>query len=178
MSSPEPTSAVPFAEESRLCLSCGLCCSGTVYSAIPLDADETELAQRAGFKLAPNAEGALEACQPCPQLEGTACRLYGSWRPRACGAYACRLLLAVRAGDMEPDRAVAEVARIKALIARHLPDHANRPLRELVSEAADLTRRGAITPDRAQLVVAVGAVNLEIDRVIRHPDQKTFGRTS
>ena len=172
MSPLPPAASEP--DESRVCLSCGLCCSGTVYSVIPLEAGEEARAAASGFALVRDADGERGAAQPCPQLQGTACRLYGGWRPRACEDYACRLLGALRRGELSEDEAMARIARLKAMIAQHLPDSGGRSLRALVSEAAELTRRGAIDPDEARLVVAVGAVNLEIDRVIRHPGQSTF----
>lgn len=174
MASPQPPSSVSESDESRLCLSCGLCCSGTAYSAIPLEADELERAGTAGFTIRPDAEGAPEAAQPCPQLQGTACRLYGQWRPRACIDYACRLLVALRAGEIGADEALAKVARIKALIDERLPETEGRSLRELVAEAEALTRAGAITAQNAVLLVTIGAINREIDRVIRFPSQSTF----
>jgi len=72
------------------------------------------------------------------------------------------------------DGALAEVARLKALIAARLPQTAGRPLRELVIEAAEKTRAGAITPENARLIAEVGVVNREIDRVIRYDHQGTF----
>lgn len=166
----------PEADASRLCLACGLCCAGAVYAQIPLDGDEAGRAQVAGFTLDHDEAGALFAAQPCPQLQGTACRLYGGWRPRACVDYACRLLEAVRAGDATVDEAVAAVARIKALIATHLPDVEPGALRAMVSEAAALAANGPVPADRARRMLAIGAVNREIDRVIRHPGQGTFRR--
>jgi len=47
-------------------------------------------------------------------------------------------------------------------------------LRELVIEAAERTRAGAITPASARPMLEVGAINREIDRVIRYPHQGTF----
>ena len=172
---PRPAAAVTGEDESRLCLSCGMCCSGTLHAAIALDHDEPERAERAGFALVPDPDdGSVGAAQPCPQLEGTACRLYGGWRPRACGAYACKVLTGLRGGELSTDEAVALIAAIKARIAQLLPDMGERPLRALVGEAAELTRSKAITPENAAWIMAVGAVNREIDQKIRRPGQSSF----
>jgi len=166
---------VTGADESRLCLSCGLCCSGTVFSTITLDSDEPGRAEQAGFTLVRDpASGSLGAAQPCPQLEGTACRLYGAWRPRACGGYACKVLEGLRGGALSTEEALAQIARIKARIAQLLPAMGERSLRELLAEAAELTRSKAITPENAAWIMAIGAVNREIDQTIRHPGQSSF----
>jgi len=172
---PRPATAVTGADESRLCLSCGMCCSGTVFSTISLDGDEPDQAEQAGFTLVPDPEdGSIGAAQPCPQLEGTACRLYGGWRPRACGGYACKVLDGLRGGALSTEEAMAQIAGIKARMAKLLPDMGGRSLRELVAKAAELTRSKAITPENAAWIMAIGAVNREIDQKIRQPGQSSF----
>jgi len=152
-----------------------MCCAGTVHSVLALHPDEAIQAREAGFDVtADGGDGQPYAALPCSHLDGTACTIYDQWRPRTCAGYHCRLQLALRDGEVSLDGALAEVARLKALIAARLPQTAGRPLRELVIEAAEKTRAGAITPENARLIAEVGVVNREIDRVIRYDHQGTF----
>lgn len=151
-----------------------MCCAGTIYSVIPLREGEADKARAAGMAVSLDDEGQHCAALPCPHLDGTACRIYGDWRPSTCGDYFCKLQVGLRDGEVSLDEAMAEVGRLKEMIAARLPETANRTLRELVIEAAELTRGGDIDADKARLIVQVGVVNREIDRVIRYPHQGTF----
>jgi len=154
-----------------------MCCAGTVHSVLALHPDEAETAAAAGFNVTlDGGDGQPCAALPCQHLDGAACTIYDQWRPRTCADYYCRLQVSLRDGAMSLDGALDEVARLKALIATRLPQTAERPLRELVIEAAETTRTGAITPDAARLIVEVGVVNRELDRVIRYDHQGTFQR--
>lgn len=151
-----------------------MCCAGTIHSLLPLDSAEVDRAAASGFTVMADHEGLPAAALPCRHLSGTACTIYQEWRPSGCDAYMCKLQKRMAAGDIDLEAAMAEVARLKEMIAQRLPEAANRPLRELVIEAAAITRSGSVPADKARMVIMVGAVNREIDRVIRYPFQGTF----
>lgn len=88
-----------------LCLSCGLCCDGSLFWAVELEAGE---AVPGGA----DAKGRLP--QPCSFHDGGACAIYAA-RPGQCRAFTCRVLQTVLEGGR--DRAWAQ-ARIEAM--RHL----------------------------------------------------------
>ena len=170
----DPEKGPALSPANELCLACGMCCAGTIYSVLPIGQDEVEASRAAGMTISAGHEGEPAAALPCPHLNGTACGLYDQWRPRTCGEYMCRLQQRMGAGEIGLTAAKAEVARLKELIADRLPETAHRPLRELVIEAAALTRAGPIPPEKARMVMMVGAVNREIDQVIRYAFQASF----
>lgn len=88
-----------------LCLGCGLCCDGSLFWAVELEATERGLSEA-------GAAGSLS--QPCRHHLGGACAIYAG-RPHQCRGFRCRVLQAVEAGSR--DAAWAE-ARIEAM--RHL----------------------------------------------------------
>jgi Fe-S-cluster containining protein len=111
---------VPSAE-SRLCTSCGLCCTGALHDEATLNWDEIEPAAAIGL---PVRQGTTQPsfALPCPKLEGATCTIYGV-RPRVCARYACRLLEQVREGRTLQSAlpVVAEARRLAAELAEALP---------------------------------------------------------
>ena len=91
----------------RLCVQCGLCCDGTLFTHVALTPDE---AARLGFP------GVLR--QPCPKL-GSDCRctVYES-RPKGCARFVCMLGRALEDGEVGLEEAVSKVEEMKALRGR------------------------------------------------------------
>jgi hypothetical protein len=104
-------SAHPAARGGDLCRACGLCCDGTFYNHVVIEAD--------GLRHLPLVRKADETHLrlPCPAHRGDHCATYAS-RPQRCGNYHCRVLDRVEAGDLELDAAVDIVMQVKALAAR------------------------------------------------------------
>jgi hypothetical protein len=108
--------------ESEICVSCGLCCDGTLYHKArsgPGDTDESFIAigltpidrssgEKAGFQL------------PCPHFTGL-CSIYASPRPWTCGDYRCRLLKSVEKGKYSVTEAQQIVRETKAMRETLLP---------------------------------------------------------
>lgn len=102
MSAPSP--------ETSLCLACGFCCDGTLFNRVPLlEAEVPTLKVRLEV-----VEGQHHARQPCPALDGTACRVY-SERPLTCRRYRCLLLEAHEATEVSLAGAVSIVEQTRAL---------------------------------------------------------------
>ncbi len=80
---------------STVCRACGLCCDGTLFTAVPLTAED-----RTGVFV-----GATRLTQPCRHLEGRCCQVYGQ-RPLACRRFDCNLLHALRDGEVTTDGAL------------------------------------------------------------------------
>ena len=100
-------------ERSSLCLSCGLCCQGVLHDLVPLDDDELE---RAGRLRLPVVESPLRLAfrLPCPRLDERRCTVYAE-RPRTCASYACDLLRAYGAGEVDEAEAHRRIQRVRAL---------------------------------------------------------------
>lgn len=87
----------------RLCLECGLCCDGTLFTHVALTGEEQ---QRLGL-------GVIR--QPCPQLgDGCRCRVYAQ-RPKGCARFVCMLGRAIEDGEVGHDEAVALVREAQGL---------------------------------------------------------------
>jgi hypothetical protein len=128
VSSAEVSSAEPDAEDepsavsdedaSRLCLSCGICCSGALFEIVELDPGED---RRVGKHLpvlqhATTPHGHFEL--PCPGHDRSrGCTLYGD-RPRTCAGYACNLLRDLRRGEVDLEAALRTAAELRTLLDR------------------------------------------------------------
>lgn len=89
-----------------LCLSCGLCCDGSLFWAVPVDPDEDAPAPL-------DANGWLR--QPCACFDG-ACTVYGS-RPSECRTFDCRVLQTVQAGRRDDAWAREQIAGMRRVLA-------------------------------------------------------------
>jgi hypothetical protein len=93
-----------------LCLTCGFCCDGTLFDRTPL-AEQDDPSLRVSLEV---LDGQHHGVQPCPALEGVACRVYEK-RPLTCRRYRCLLLEAHEAGEVSFDGAAQLVAQTRAL---------------------------------------------------------------
>lgn len=92
---------------SALCLSCGLCCDGSLFWAVELEPDD-----RVPGGAAPGARLA----QPCAFHSDGVCGVYAT-RPAQCRAFVCNVLRAVQEGAREPAWGRARIAEMRHLLA-------------------------------------------------------------
>ncbi len=105
-------------ESESLCVSCGLCCDGTLFSFVPITTSELPWAERLRLPMMPRHQAFLLRC-PC--LDGTRCGEYLE-RPGSCRTYRCKLLKRLDAGETTLEDALAKVATTKALCQAAFPD--------------------------------------------------------
>ena len=103
-------------ELSMLCQSCGMCCDGSLFDFVRLAPGEAGTARKQRLRV---IRGGQAVAQPCVALSAgqhRACSVYEG-RPRACGAFVCRLYERHRSegGDLEPR--LAAVQRTRALLS-------------------------------------------------------------
>lgn len=94
------------ASAGHLCLSCGLCCDGSLFWAVPVERGEN-------VPVPLDAEGRLR--QPCARFNG-ACTIYAD-RPSACRSFDCRVLQTVQAGRRDEAWARAQIADMRRVLA-------------------------------------------------------------
>lgn len=111
-----PDPAIPESAASTLCKSCGLCCTGHLFSRTKLRAAELNSAQELGlnvFRSHPNERG---FSQPCPLWQGQ-CTVYGSPQyPRYCQTYKCKLLKELLAETTSLPEALTTIEDAKQMI--------------------------------------------------------------
>lgn len=115
-----------------LCLSCGICCDGTLFSNAPVNAAEPiKEFRRMGLPIEQSAAGRFSWPLPCSQFNNGKCQIYDSSipKPRTCSAFRCSLLRNVetRKTALPDARRIVQSAlrmrsRIRSLWGKHCPD--------------------------------------------------------
>lgn len=159
--------------ESRLCLSCGLCCDGTLYEDAKIREDEVADVERIGLKTGRNAEGHATFLFACSYLDGACCSRYDQWRPSVCGKYFCRVQEKARRNELAEDQAferIAKARRLAADVKAALP--AGMPIVEARHLFARLAaRQPDLSPEEAQFVVKMFVLERFLDAEFRKPNK-------
>jgi Fe-S-cluster containining protein len=95
-----------------LCLKCGLCCDGTLFTHVALTVPEAERL-KGRVELQSNEQAGVLR-QPCSALERCKCTVYAD-RPQGCARFVCMLGAALSDGEVGFDEASAVVAQAQAL---------------------------------------------------------------
>ena len=121
--------ATGSAAEQDLCISCGLCCDGSLFWAVPVGPEEV-------VPVPLDPERRLR--QPCPRFDGR-CTVYAE-RPAGCRSFDCRVLQTLRAGLRDRAWADGEIAQMRRVLAEL---HTLLPGREpsIYRRAADFLAR-------------------------------------
>ncbi|HVW22785.1 MAG TPA: YkgJ family cysteine cluster protein [Opitutaceae bacterium] len=165
-----------FAE--TLCRACGLCCDGTLFDLVKLEAGDDARELRAlglPVALSRGRQPVARFPQPCAALcQDRSCRVYAS-RPRQCRTFECGVLKAAKAGRLDGDAALRLVkqARRRAdrvrLLLRDLGDaEEHRPLGERFHRVSERLESGQPAPEQkakyADLSLAVHHLKLQACR--------------
>mgnify|MGYP000214895009 CR=1 FL=1 len=102
------------AQDGRsLCTSCGICCSGKLFSYVDISKEEAN--QLANLGMDVYGEKSKNFKQPCTSFGSSGCSIYSS-RPAVCRKYQCRLLKDVIKGARALDEAMqtVEITKVQA----------------------------------------------------------------
>jgi uncharacterized protein len=132
---------------SSLCVGCGLCCDGTLFSHLAaLGEDDLGLPLRLlGVRLIVEADPPAFAL-PCPAVADGRCTVYDRHRPRACHEFNCDLVHAVEAGTLTPAAAREVIAATRTLRDRVRAGDAPAAALDAEVEAHFLRSRRAAVP--------------------------------
>jgi uncharacterized protein len=133
-------------DPARLCVPCGLCCSGVLFAWLPVSPEERWRIEGRGLPVFQNKLGPALTL-PCAARTDNGCGIYAD-RPSVCVEYSCRLLKDCLEGRITLDRAVAIVADVKTALAYaecHLAGE--DPRRTIWDRAEGRARRHAADPD-------------------------------
>lgn len=100
--------------DKSICIGCGLCCDGTLYSFGVADARDEAPASAIGLQIV-DIDGKRGFLQPCAQFSCGQCRVYES-RPPVCRGYRCALLDSVNNGTIMSDEARRKIVKAKDLV--------------------------------------------------------------
>ncbi|WP_339924570.1 hypothetical protein [uncultured Cyclobacterium sp.] len=98
-----------MSDSSNICLSCGICCDGTLIGFVQLDPEEVPRVK--AFMEIEDEKGNGFFLQPCKKF-CDACTVY-SKRPSQCASFECGLLKSVDQKELEFDSAVEMVKVVK-----------------------------------------------------------------
>ncbi|MCP4337727.1 MAG: hypothetical protein GY799_02305 [Desulfobulbaceae bacterium] len=91
-------------DEERLCQSCGLCCTGVMFSEVPLhETDDCELLQNLGIDIQLH-DGKKSFSLPCQHHDESSCKIYAD-RPGVCVGFRCCLLKDLHTGKIDLQQA-------------------------------------------------------------------------
>ncbi len=97
-----------------LCLTCGLCCDGTLFSGMPMNpGDEVAPLKAVGINVVSDNDFTVLK-QPCAAHKNCTCAVYAN-RPQACRAYKCKLLKRFERDDTSQQRALEIITKVKSL---------------------------------------------------------------
>lgn len=106
-----------MSDMDSICLQCGICCDGTLFSGVVLQPkDNAQKLKARGLPLRRLATGARFS-QPCAALTGCRCEIYTD-RPQHCRRFECVVLQEQLAGRLSTKSALTIIRRAKRLAGR------------------------------------------------------------
>lgn len=153
-------------EADALCRTCGLCCSGHLFSWVQIKAVEIAHLQKLGLTVIQPVKNKSGFTQPCPMWDGE-CSIYQSENyPSGCRSFNCKLLREVLNESISLSRALRIVKRTKekiGVVEKLLPSSSQVNFRERVVEyLSHLDRSTELTVAERELQTQLGDVLNEI----------------
>ncbi len=168
---------------TNVCVHCGMCCDGTMYGTVDLDAnDQLHVIETAGLKLTTENEVTFFR-QPCTAFGGGRCSIYDG-RPSVCRWYRCLLLRRVEAGEIAGDDARALVAstismrdRVRSGLMAYLGTEDREPLqslyRRMLAKLETEPDPAAARREHGELLFSVVALRVILAREFEPRDSKS-----
>jgi Fe-S-cluster containining protein len=153
-----------------LCLECGLCCNGVLFTDVRLQAgDDAKRLTDLGIQVSKG----VRFKQPCSALQGCECRIYAA-RPGHCRNFECLLFGKVKRGEIGVEdsrqivrRARAAVARVEELLAKLGANDKHLPLRKRFQTQVKKMERGEAGRKEAELFAELTVVYHELTVLLR-----------
>ncbi len=103
-----------MSDPTNICLSCGLCCDGTLIGFVQLESEELSPVRKL-MEIEETGENGMFFL-PCNELGCNGCNIY-SQRPKACRNFECGVLKSVEKKELTFDKAteVIEVVKLKKI---------------------------------------------------------------
>jgi hypothetical protein len=149
-----------------------MCCDGSIFANAPVESGEEQSMLSAGLDLF-ERDGKTYFHQPCPQSQGGRCAIYQT-RFHICRTFQCKLLSAVKRGEIDLPEARQKIDVARDLIAQAValePQAASHRERNIVRArlAKDLTNTdGAVADQSRQSLLRLVALEAFLDRWFRN----------
>lgn len=101
-------------DDVELCMACGLCCDGTLFSFVPLNDADTPSSLEVEISIN-DENGKLSFAQPCNLYSPRGCAKYAN-RPTACREFHCYLIEAYRRRDIASSDVRATIGQARQLM--------------------------------------------------------------
>lgn len=125
---------MPESQSQNLCKSCGLCCSGHLFSWVRLNANELDKVEKLGLRVIRNDPRQRGFLQPCPVWKSGVCTVYESPDyPSSCRKYKCVVLRKLQDEEIDfPDamNQIKETLNLIREVESLLPDSSVISFRE------------------------------------------------
>lgn len=162
----------PIEATTRLCLECGLCCNGVLFSDVELQPGDDVRRLRAlslPVEMKRGARGPRRFPQPCAALcADNCCRIYAE-RPSRCREFECGVLKEVVADRLEPAAALRLIrqareraGRVRELLRQLGDAEEHLPLSTRFRRARRRLEGGAVDEAEAELF---GELTLAVHRL-------------
>ncbi|HEX9932649.1 MAG TPA: YkgJ family cysteine cluster protein [Allosphingosinicella sp.] len=162
-------------DASALCVSCGLCCNGVLFTNARAEPHEVPAVEAAGLAVSQVGER-LQFALPCRHLDDGSCGIYEQ-RFTKCRTFRCALLKRLDSGEVRLDEAQATVTRAKQMVARVAaldPAAAQAATRAKQRAAGADGAPGADPAARRRLWTESLALDMFLDRMFRNRSMVRF----
>ncbi len=162
---------------SSLCKSCGLCCDGSMFVGVHLQAgDSAPALKQLGFRIQHKKKYDFFN-QPCSAFKNNCCAVYTA-RPVRCRVFECQQLKRLFQGETTEDEALKKIkeaqsmiAVIKKLLYKLGPTNSKKPLlqqyQQIISTPVDPSTEKKIAEERALLDQALLQLNAFFNQEFR-----------
>ena len=162
-------------DATDLCVSCGLCCNGVLYSNIKVQPDEVERLEAAGHPVEQVGER-LQFHPPCHHHQEGRCTIYAT-RFMKCRTFRCALLKRFDTGQLPLTDALAAVDQAKKMVARiaALAPDLTLLSNRVAFRQVEPPKPASLDAARAKIWVESMALDMFLDRTFRNRPVVTFG---
>src|SRR4051794_40492279 len=126
-------------ELEALCRSCGLCCDGSLFGRVTLEAEEVRGARALHLHVLERGNAFEQPCSALSTLDDRcACSIYEG-RPRACRAFTCRLYDRHRREGGPLEERLEAVRAVRALLQSLATTRDDEARRSAIAELSERT---------------------------------------
>lgn len=159
-------------QHQHLCLSCGLCCQGVLFSGVKLKGVEMEVLDGLSLPILDNGDAAILS-QPCAAHVAGECTIYAD-RPSVCRSYKCDLYKKVLAGETTIDDALIIVRKAVGILDSLYDYMGSRNPTQMIWKQIDTFEQSSRETDGAEKCRQSHGVFLLNVGVLKHLCRKYF----